>query len=85
MAEEIDDAELARFAESQGGRFPDPQYCPGLQWVMGSKQGSAGPKEDGEEAPQMKGLESASGVVLVGDAIHAFPPDLGQVWSFTEC
>lgn len=31
----------------------------------------------------MNGLESAGGVVLMGDAIHAFPPDLGQVWNNT--
>lgn len=69
VAAEIDDAELSRFAESDGGRFPDPQYCPGLFWLAkGNGGGEAG------------GLESSgSGAALVGDAIHAFPPDLGQV------
>ncbi|CAN0295375.1 unnamed protein product [Ascophyllum nodosum] len=66
--ESIEDAELARFAESKGGCFPDPQYCPGLQWVVGKDEG----------VDEVKGLESPGGVVLVGDAIHAFPPDLGQ-------
>ncbi|CAM9387569.1 unnamed protein product, partial [Pylaiella littoralis] len=69
FADEIDDEELSRFAESEGGRFPDPQYCPGLHWLVKDKGGS-----DTGEA----GGSSSSGVALVGDAIHAFPPDLGQ-------
>ena len=48
--------ELARFAASPGGRFPQPQTTKGgAVWASG-----------------------ATGVVLVGDALHAFPPDLGQ-------
>lgn len=69
VADGIDDDELKRFAESKGGRFPDPQYCPGLQWVVG-KDGGAERTEE---------LEGPCGVALIGDAIHAFPPDLGQV------
>lgn len=65
VAEGIDEGELARFAESPGGRFPDPQYCPGLQWVVNAS------KDNGKPA--------GGGVALLGDAIHAFPPDLGQV------
>ena len=76
VAAEIDDAELKRFAESEGGRFPDPQYCPGLFWL--AKGGDGG--EGGASIGQGGGPESSSGgVALVGDAIHAFPPDLGQV------
>lgn len=68
IAEEISDEELSRFAQSEGGHFPDPQYCPGLQWVAGSDSG----EEDGLRTDR-------AGVALMGDAIHAFPPDLGQV------
>ncbi|CAM9651225.1 unnamed protein product [Laminaria digitata] len=76
VAKGISDAELTRFAQSEGGRFPDPQYCPGLQWVVGASGGGAGA---GKGSPSgVEGLESACGVVLMGDAIHAFPPDLGQ-------
>lgn len=76
VAEGVSDSELSRFAQSEGGRFPDPQYCPGLQWVVGSSQGGAGAGEGSPSATE--GLESAGGVALMGDAIHAFPPDLGQ-------
>ncbi|CAN0137653.1 unnamed protein product [Pylaiella littoralis] len=68
FSDEIDDEELVRFAKSEGGRFPDPQYCPGLHWLVKDKGGS----DIGEAGG------SSSGVALVGDAIHAFPPYLGQ-------
>ena len=50
--------EAERFAQSEGGKFPTPQYCSGLYFIGGS-------------------IGSAS-VVLLGDAIHCFPPDIGQ-------
>lgn len=75
VADEIADAELQRFAESQGGRFPDPQYCPGLHCVVGGKKSQDGSGAGGEAG----GAEGVGGVALLGDAIHAFPPDLGQV------
>lgn len=68
FADDIDDEEVSRFAESEGGRFPDPQYCPGLHWLVKDKGGS-----------DTREVGGSSGVALVGDAIHAFPPDLGQV------
>ncbi|MGC9527381.1 MAG: FAD-dependent oxidoreductase [Limnospira sp.] len=52
--------EVARFAESQGGQFPDPQYCPGLFFLLSENE------------------KNTAGVVLMGDAIHCFPPDIGQ-------
>lgn len=52
--------EADRFAKSEGGYFPIPQYCAGLHFLL--KQQSA----------------DAVGVVLLGDAIHCFPPDIGQ-------
>ncbi|TFJ87379.1 hypothetical protein NSK_001711 [Nannochloropsis salina CCMP1776] len=53
--------EAERFARSSGGFFPRPQYCLDAQQVLGGRDGRQG----------------AGGVVLMGDAIHAFPPDLG--------
>jgi len=50
--------EAERFAKSEGGKFPTPQYCSGLYFV-GDSIGTAS-------------------VVLLGDAIHCFPPDIGQ-------
>lgn len=61
----LDEAE--RFAKSEGGYFPTPQYCSGLYFV-GQKQAS-----------QEIGKSIGGGfVLLLGDAIHCFPPDIGQ-------
>ncbi|XGW00398.1 MAG: FAD-dependent oxidoreductase [Leptolyngbya sp. BL-A-14] len=54
--------ELDRFAKSEGGVFPTPQYCSGLHYLL---------KQESSEA-------IAAGVLLLGDAIHCFPPDIGQ-------
>jgi 2-polyprenyl-6-methoxyphenol hydroxylase-like FAD-dependent oxidoreductase len=54
--------EAERFAKSDGGSFPMPQYCSGLSFLLERSQTE----------------ETASGVVLIGDAIHCFPPDIGQ-------
>lgn len=53
--------EAERFALSEGGYFPIPQYCSGLQFLVTPAN-----------------TNSTAGVVLLGDAIHCFPPDLGQ-------
>ncbi|QSJ15912.1 FAD-dependent monooxygenase [Nostoc sp. UHCC 0702] len=53
--------EVERFALSEGGYFPIPQYCSGLQFLLTPVD-----------------TTSTAGVVLLGDAIHCFPPDLGQ-------
>jgi kynurenine 3-monooxygenase len=52
--------EAERFAKSQGGAFPVPQFCSGLTYLL-----------------KQQDLLSA-GVLLLGDAIHCFPPDIGQ-------
>lgn len=52
----VSSQEAQRFAESEGGIFPIPQYCNGFY----SK------------------LNEEAFIVLLGDAIHSFPPDLGQ-------
>ena len=51
--------EKERFAKSEGGYFPIPQYCSGLHFLLSN-------------------ADNSSGVVLLGDAVHCFPPDLGQ-------
>ncbi|MBV9387867.1 MAG: FAD-dependent monooxygenase [Chroococcidiopsidaceae cyanobacterium CP_BM_ER_R8_30] len=58
--------EAARFAKSEGGYFPTPQYCSGLHFLLRQKQAGG------------NNQSSAIGVVLLGDAIHCFPPDIGQ-------
>jgi kynurenine 3-monooxygenase len=58
----ISQEEADRFAKSDGGSFPVPQYCSGLHYLL-------------ERSPNE---ETASGVILLGDAIHCFPPDIGQ-------
>lgn len=55
----ISPEEKERFAKSEGGYFPIPQYCSGLYLLLSSK-------------------DNSSGVVLLGDAVHCFPPDIGQ-------
>jgi 2-polyprenyl-6-methoxyphenol hydroxylase-like FAD-dependent oxidoreductase len=56
--------ECDRFAKSEGGYFPEPQYCSGLYFLPRHKQADKD--------------RSTTGVVLLGDAIHCFPPDIGQ-------
>ncbi|MEA5511075.1 NAD(P)/FAD-dependent oxidoreductase [Crocosphaera sp. UHCC 0190] len=53
----IDPQEAERFAKSEGGCFPIPQYCEGCYWLN---------------------EENKTGIILLGDAIHCFPPDIGQ-------
>jgi kynurenine 3-monooxygenase len=56
--------EIDRFAHSRGGTFPVPQVCSGLHYLS--------TVADRTEQP------TVSGVVLLGDAVHCFPPDIGQ-------
>ena len=49
--------EAQRFAASEGGSFPTPQYCCGFYSKLNYEKAF---------------------IVLLGDAIHSFPPDLGQ-------
>ncbi|MGB6298920.1 MAG: NAD(P)/FAD-dependent oxidoreductase [Rivularia sp. (in: cyanobacteria)] len=52
----VSSQEAQRFAETEGGKFPIPQYCEGFYSKLNEK----------------------SFIILLGDAIHSFPPDLGQ-------
>jgi len=56
--------ELTRFAKDRGGTFPKPQHSPSAAWVPN-------PSSSSQRTIQ-------SGVVILGDALHAFPPDIGQ-------
>lgn len=56
--------EADRFAESEGGTFPIPQFCSGLHYLL--------------PCPPKPNDRSMSGVLLLGDAAHCFPPDIGQ-------
>jgi kynurenine 3-monooxygenase len=58
----ITPAEIARFTFSKGGEFPIPQYCSGLTQLYG--------KSDRDS--------TGTAVILLGDAAHCFPPDIGQ-------
>ncbi|KAJ9516090.1 hypothetical protein QJQ45_024514 [Haematococcus lacustris] len=96
----VPEAEAASFAASRGGRFPAPQYCPGLQLSLPALPLSSLDQQEPESSPAAgraaaaaaaaAGGETAAaaggrgggagscGVVLLGDARAAFPPDLGQ-------
>lgn len=69
----ISPEEADRFAKSDGGAFPIPQSCAGLHYLLPHPTGS-------ELSPASTALSQtpASGVLLLGDAVHCFPPDIGQ-------
>ena len=54
---------MARFAASRGGAFPAPTFSDGAGAAIGDG-GSGGGR--------------GTAVLLLGDALHCFPPDLGQ-------
>lgn len=60
----ISPEEAERFTKSAGGYFPVPQYCSGLYLLC-------------NQEPEIN-QSSTTGIVLLGDAIHCFPPDIGQ-------
>jgi len=65
----VPESVMTKFAASPGGSFPAPQYSNGLTMALAPAEAngaSAGQK-------RLKG----TGVVLIGDAAHCFPPDLG--------
>jgi 2-polyprenyl-6-methoxyphenol hydroxylase-like FAD-dependent oxidoreductase len=62
--------EWEKFASTRGLRFPLCQYAPSMYVSSNSNEND---ENDG------------AGVVLVGDALHAFPPDLGQGVNVALC
>lgn len=71
---------MNKFAASTGGSFPAPQYSNGLTMALAAADAAlAGQQHDaaaagGSTTSALKG----TGVALIGDAAHCFPPDLGQ-------
>ena len=78
LSDFVDDDELDRFVASPPGTFPKPQYCPSP--CEAAAEGSeictiiphVGMFNDG------KPRDHGAAIVLLGDSLHAFPPDLGQ-------
>jgi 2-polyprenyl-6-methoxyphenol hydroxylase-like FAD-dependent oxidoreductase len=58
--------EADRFAKSSGGSFPIPQFCSGLHYFL-SHAADAQPSQT-----------TVPSVLLLGDAVRCFPPDIGQ-------
>ena len=65
----VTDEEIKRFTEAIPGEFPKPTYIKKLQTLFPVKKGGTNPMKN----------EEIVGVTLMGDSVHAFPPDLGQV------
>ncbi len=57
--------EIERFTNSNGGTFPVPQFCSGLYYPL-------------EATDTEVSKTDIPYVLLLGDAVHCFPPDLGQ-------
>lgn len=70
LSDFVNDEELDRFAASPPGTFPKPQYCP-------SPCGFVEVAAEGSEICT-KPRDHGAAIVLLGDSLHAFPPDLGQ-------
>ena len=80
LADFVTDTELGRFVVARPGQFPKPQYCPSpcgfvVPAAPGSDACKVSPRVDPEAGP---GKRSRGAIVCLGDALHAFPPDLGQ-------
>jgi 2-polyprenyl-6-methoxyphenol hydroxylase-like FAD-dependent oxidoreductase len=69
---------MRAFADSEGGVFPAPQASDGVAYVVGGDGGDGGVAAAAAASSSSSSSSSASAVLLVGDAAHAFPPDLGQ-------
>ena len=67
----VDDKEWELFAAAKGTTFPHCQYAPSM--YVSSKMNSVG------------GDDGGAGVAIIGDALHAFPPDNGQGVNIAFC
>jgi hypothetical protein len=74
---------MEKFAASEGGVFPAPQYSQGMTMVLqqpaptaAAAAAAGGGGGDGSKSNLLRG----SGVVLLGDSAHSFPPDLGKCY-----
>lgn len=64
---------MNKFAASTGGSFPAPQYSDGLTMTLSAE----GQQQHAAAAAGGSSVLQGTGVVLIGDAAHCFPPDLG--------
>jgi len=79
MNQIVDDEEWDMFALSQGAKFPPSQYSPSLYVSSPSTTEENDNNNDNNSSSNSSGGSGiGAGVVLVGDALHSFPPDLGQ-------
>ncbi|EFJ45903.1 hypothetical protein VOLCADRAFT_31042, partial [Volvox carteri f. nagariensis] len=71
----FNEQQLEAAAKSRGGSFPRPQYMRHFIAVLPYT-----PRDSDQQfaAAAAAAASSSCGVVLLGDAIHCFPPDLGQ-------
>lgn len=68
------DEELLRFLKAKPGVFPRPQHSSDAKLIF-RKNTNPGDTVVGDDEP----TGASSAAVLLGDSLHAFPPDLGQV------
>jgi 2-polyprenyl-6-methoxyphenol hydroxylase-like FAD-dependent oxidoreductase len=70
---------MNKFAASTGGSFPAPQYSNGLTMALAAADAAAaGQQHDAAAAAgSTTSVLKGTGVALIGDAAHCFPPDLG--------
>lgn len=68
----VPESVMNKFAASRGGSFPAPQYSDGLTMALAEE--AVGDNGSAASKKPLKG----TGVVLIGDAAHCFPPDLGR-------
>ena len=68
---------MAKFAASRGGQFPAPQYSNGMAMALGHGTSNSS-RAAGAAAAAGQQAICGSGVVLIGDSAHCFPPDLGE-------
>ncbi|GIL63355.1 hypothetical protein Vafri_17312 [Volvox africanus] len=70
--------QLQAVAASRGGVFPRPQYLKHFTAVLQQSCSSSALSSTASDAPPAAVAGPCCGVALVGDAVHCFPPDLGQ-------
>lgn len=66
---------MNKFAASTGGSFPAPQYSNGLTMALAA---DASGQQHVAAGSGSSSVLKGTGVVLIGDAAHCFPPDLGE-------
>lgn len=71
---------MNKFAASQGGSFPAPQYSDGLTMTLSAEAQQEQQQHAAAAAGSSKVLQG-TGIALIGDAAHCFPPDLGARWA----